>query len=118
MRDYDSMKVEKILPIKALEIPLDDIIRKYSNPEKAQQAAHKFLGSSSVLFKSTKKNKKYMVLAPTGRWVHFGQLPYEDFTFHQDKERRKRYLMRAMNIKGDWRDNKFSPNNLAIHILW
>jgi len=43
---------------------------------------------------------------------------YEDFTKHKDEERRQQYLSRATNIKGNWKKNKYSPNNLAINILW
>jgi hypothetical protein len=28
------------------------------------------------------------------------------------------YRKRAENIKGKWKKNKESPNNLAINILW
>jgi hypothetical protein len=59
-----------------------------------------------------------MVQSPTGKWIHFGAIPYEDYTKHKDQERRERYLNRAENIKGSWRQNKYSPNNLAIHLLW
>jgi hypothetical protein len=31
---------------------------------------------------------------------------------------RKKYLARATKIKGDWKDDNKSPNNLAIRILW
>ena len=34
------------------------------------------------------------------------------------KEHQKQYLARAKKIKGDWKTNKESPNNLAIKILW
>ena len=52
------------------------------------------------------------------KYVHFGDLRYEDFTKHQDKERLNNYLSRATKIKGNWRNNKYSPNNLAINLLW
>ena len=42
----------------------------------------------------------------------------EDWTFHKDNDRRNRYLARATKIKGNWRDNKYSPNNLSINLLW
>ena len=87
----------------------------FSNPDEAQQKAQLY---GVDLYFSTRKNKKYMVLAPTGKWVHFGQLGYEDFTKHHDLGRRDAYLRRATKIKGDWKRDKFSPNNLAIHILW
>jgi hypothetical protein len=43
---------------------------------------------------------------------------YEDFTKHKDNERRMRYLKRAMNIKGNWRNNNFSSNMLSVVLLW
>jgi len=43
---------------------------------------------------------------------------YEDFTKHKNLKRRQNYLTRSTNIKGDWKKNKYSPNNLSIHILW
>jgi hypothetical protein len=62
--------------------------------------------------------------------VHFGSPEYNDYIIYSflesqkevekgtADERRKLYRMRATNIKGNWKDNKFSPNNLAINILW
>ena len=52
------------------------------------------------------------------KWIHFGNLNFEDYTRHGNINRRYRYLKRATNIKGNWKDNKYSPNNLAIHLLW
>jgi len=59
-----------------------------------------------------------MVQDPTGKWIHFGAMGYEDYTKHKDQTRRENYLNRSTNIKGSWKQNKFSPNNLAIHLLW
>jgi hypothetical protein len=73
--------------------------------------------STPALYTSTRKNKKYMLFNGC-KIVHFGQLPYEDFTKHKNKTRRMNYLTRATNIKGNWKDNAYSPNNLAIHLLW
>ena len=46
------------------------------------------------------------------------QLGYEDYTKHKNKSRRKNYLARSTKMKGKWKKNKYSPNNLSIHILW
>lgn len=94
-----------------------DELKKWSNPVIAQQMAEQYLGKDAELFISLKKDKKYDIYDGE-KWVSFGQIGYEDFTKHRDLERRKRYLKRATNMKGDWRDNKYSPNNLSIHILW
>ena len=67
---------------------------------------------------STRKNKKYMIMNDDHKLVHFGDLRYEDFTKHQDLKRLNNYLSRATKIKGNWKIDKYSPNNLAINLLW
>jgi hypothetical protein len=91
----------------------------YTNPKIAKKNAVKYLGKNVVLKPSTKKDKKFMVLNPdTNKYIHFGQLGFEDFTKHQDLKRQKNYLNRTANMKGDWKDDKYSANNLAREILW
>lgn len=70
------------------------------------------------VFPSSKKEKKYMIQNDRGRWVHFGAIQYEDYTKHKDRTRRKSYLARSTHIRGKWRRDKFSPNRLAISLLW
>jgi hypothetical protein len=62
--------------------------------------------------------------------VNFGASDYKDFIIYSILEKRndigdgaalkhrKRYLTRAANIKGDWKSNPLSRNNLAMKILW
>ena len=94
------------------------LIWRYSNPTEVNRRAKKYLGKTAKISLSTKKDKKYMVTTPQGKIVHFGQMNYEDFTRHKNKIRRKNYLSRSRKIKGDWKKNKYSANNLAIHLLW
>jgi hypothetical protein len=94
------------------------MIKAFSNPALAAKNAQKYLGKNTQLFLSTKKDKKYMVLDPNDKLVHFGQMGYEDFTKHKDLKRRDAYLKRATKIKGNWKKNAYSPNNLAINVLW
>jgi hypothetical protein len=73
-------------------------------------------------------NQKYKKLEYDG--VHFGSNLNNDFIIYNflevkgkepkgtAKERRRLYRARALKIKGDWKDNKLSPNNLSINILW
>jgi DNA adenine methylase len=84
--------------------------------------------ASKVMFCNTGKNK-LMFDSPDGL-VHFGNPQYPDYIIYSFMEsknqvekgtadkRRELYRARATNIKGNWRDNRFSPNNLAIKILW
>lgn len=99
-------------------VPKNHEIWKWSDPIQVHKMASKYLGKNVPIYVSIKKDKKYMVQDPNGKWVHFGQLGYEDFTKHHNEERRKRYLTRTANMRGNWKDNKYSANNLSRNILW
>lgn len=91
----------------------------------ARQKAKKYGLKPSKLQFSDKPSKK---LQYDG--VYFGSTPNNDFIIYSFKElegkvpkgtakkRRDSYRARATKIKGDWKKNKTSPNNLAINILW
>lgn len=69
--------------------------------------------------KSTRPNKKYMIVLEKDnkkRTIHFGQDGASDFTFHKDKERKKRYLARHEKNE-NWND-PFSAGALSRWILW
>jgi len=103
---------------KQIRMKIDDL-GEFSNFTEAQVKAYDYLGDDAVLFTSPKKDKKYRIYNPKkNKWVDFGQMGYEDFTKHQDENRRQNYLSRATKIKGNWAKDPYSPNNLAIHILW
>ena len=91
-------------------------INNVSNPRRVNQLSNKIYRKGVEL--STRKNKKYMILDSNGKYVHFGDTRYEDYTKHHNDKRRLNYLSRATNIKGDWKHNKYSPNSLAISLLW
>ena len=93
-------------------------ILQYSNPNQVVKMAKKYFGYDKEVYLSSKKDKKYMLQDPNGKWVHFGQLGYEDYTKHKNEQRRNNYLNRATNMRGKWKDNPYSPNNLSIHLLW
>jgi hypothetical protein len=91
-----------------------------SNPQIVKKNLKKYIPKDTPeLFLSNRKNKKYMILNPnTNKFVHFGALGYEDHTVHNDKQRQKNYISRATNIKGNWKADKYSPNNLSLYLLW
>ena len=95
---------------------------KISNPKVVIKSAQKYFNNPDIkVYLSNKKTKKYAIYDPINKkLVHFGQFypPMEDFTYHNDPQRRERYLKRAMNIKGNWKSNLYSPNNLSINLLW
>lgn len=98
--------------------PENDSIWDYSNPLEAQQKAFQIYGQSAVLYRSKTKNKKYAIVNPAGKVVNFGQIGFEDFTKHKDQVRRQNYLKRTANMKGNWREDGYSANNLSRNILW
>ena len=83
--------------------------------------------------KSTRPGKKYMVVAPNGKTIHFGDSSmsqYKDTTGlglythlnHNDEKRRASYLARAKGIKDKngnltWKD-KNSANYFSLKFLW
>lgn len=92
-----------------------EIVKKYSDPQKVKQLAKKYLGADIQITYSTKDNKKYMIKTPEDKWIHFGQIPYEDYTKHQDEERRR--LFRNRNKK--WKTSPiWSAGWLSYHLLW
>ena len=95
------------------------ILYKYSSPTQAQKMATKYLGKTAKLYPANNPVKKYMICDPVSKkWVNFGQLGYEDYTRHKDKTRRHNYLTRTANMRGDWKSNKYSANNLSRRVLW
>ena len=89
--------------------------------EKARELARKNGYPDYASVNYAKDGKHKLIL----RGVKFGNTNYDDFISYKLKEgkevadkHRKAYLARATKIKGDWKDDPYSPNNLAIRILW
>jgi hypothetical protein len=94
-------------------------LKRYSNYLKVFQNAKKYYGDDVLINISSRKDKKYQIWNPVkSKWVHFGQMGYEDFTKHNDNIRRENYLRRSENIKGSWKDDLYSPNELSRILLW
>lgn len=88
----------------------------YSNPKQVLKQAKKYIGKDVIIQQSTRKDKKYMILNPqTNKWIHFGQMGFEDYTQHKDLARRHRFRLRNAR----WKDAPmFSPAFLSYWLLW
>lgn len=116
-KEVQKIKAEGSTPVSKLT--KKDNLYKVSNPREVQKKAFEIYGKDAIIYKSDKPNKKYKIFDKiSGKFVHFGDPKMEDFNKHKDPERRQRYLKRALNIKGKWRDNPYSPNMLATVLLW
>ena len=94
-------------------------LKKYSDPQAAQKLAYRYLGKTAKLYPARNTVKKYSIFDPhNNKWINFGQLGYEYYTRHRDKKRRRNYLTISKSIRGDWKNNKYSANNLSRKILW
>jgi DNA adenine methylase len=88
------------------------------------KAAKKNGYDPSKLEMSDDGDHKLIYTTPEGNEVPFGKVDYNDFIIYTLSKNtnadryRKAYLARATQIKGDWKSDKYSPNNLAINILW
>jgi len=104
--DYSKEKLEALLKVSNPKTVIENAIKYFNNPD-------------IRVYLSTHKNKKYSIYNPnTKKIVSFGDIRYEDFTKSQDLNRQKAYLNRATKIKGKWKDDPYSANSLAIHLLW
>jgi hypothetical protein len=98
-------------------------LSKISDPAEVKRRFENYRGKDKATIEpSPRADKKYLVRVAAangkrGRAVHFGST-LADFTKHKDDARRKSYLARSAAIKGDWQDDKYSPNNLARELLW
>ena len=94
-------------------------IREVSDPIQAMLNAKQYLGPDAIFLPSDKPTKKYTIFDPNKKeYIYFGDIRYTDYTKHKDKKRKKNYLKRSSNIKGNWKEDKYSPNNLSREILW
>ena len=115
---------------------LSDLL-KISDPVEVKRRFEKYRGTAKAeISVSPRVDKKYMIRVAAaggtgtadavriersvnvrGRIVHIGST-MADFTKHGDPVRREAYLKRSAGIKGDWRDDKWSANNLSRALLW
>ena len=92
--------------------------------EAVKKAAEKNDYNPSMLEMASDGNHKLTYKTPDGKVVPFGKVDYNDYiiyTLSNNKfadKYKNAYRARATKIKGDWEDDKYSPNNLAINILW
>lgn len=95
---------------------------KISNPQEViRKAQHYFNNPDIRVYLSNRKSKKYAIYDPNNKkLIHFGQFdpPMQDYTKHKNLLRRDNYLKRTANIRGSWKNDKYSANNLARVLLW
>lgn len=95
-------------------------VKKVSNPDAVYHNAVILLNQYDffVLDFSTRLNKKYRIKGEftNDKWIHFGDMRYQDYTKHQDEERRRMFLNRNRH----WIRNYdiYSPAWFSYYLLW
>jgi len=100
----------------------------YLEEAKRRAKAHGY--PSKLLGFSHLPGHKLAIPDSEGKMIHFGKPGYGDFLLWSHSERtgsvpkgtaeakRRRFQASHTKMPGDWKGNPFSPNNLALHILW
>lgn len=104
------------------------------NPEEyltiVRKQAKKFGYNPKSITFATNGKHKFQIETPTGKIVRFGRVGYGDFIIWSYLEwkgevprgyaSKKRNTFHASHsaIKGNWKSNPYSPNNLALRLLW
>lgn len=121
------LTVSEIDPKQAIEqIELKQIIKSDANLppflpkdedylKSVLKSLHKHYGKDVDLYYSTRKDKKFMVQRPDGKFIHFGQKGFEDWHSHNNPLKRERFKNR--NKKWATAD-KWTPAHLAYWVLW
>ena len=88
-----------------------------------KKAKARGLAANMLGFSSDEKHKLQIPNAE-GKIVRFGAVGLGDYILYtlqknpEAEKHRKAYLARATKIKGDWAKDAYSPNSLAIGVLW
>ena len=89
-------------------------IQEYSDPIEVQRRAFRLLDARIAY--SPRKNKKYRIVNPyTNKYVDFGEMGYQDYTKHKNKERRRLFKNRNHHWKNA---NPYTPAFLSYYLLW
>lgn len=98
-----------------------NVLKKYSDIDKVKEQIEQFLlpyMKDPIEFDvSTRKDKKYMIRGKftNNKFIHFGQMGYEDYTKHGSTKRRMAFKER----NNKWINKPvYSPAFLSYILLW
>lgn len=92
--------------------------KKRSKRSKSSRSSSKRSNKNIIFKKSTNKGKKFMVILPSGKKVHFGASGYSDFTKHKDFDRMQRYNARHKKNENWGKSGINTAGFWAKWILW
>ena len=69
-----------------------------------------------ILKISNRKFKRFVMILPNKKKVHFGDTRYSNYTKHKDKKRKENYIARHSKLK-NW-NKKNTAAYFSRYILW
>jgi len=84
-----------------------------SDPKEVNRRAKEIY--DKPVYISNRKNKKYMIENDDGKFISFGDIRWEDGTFHKDAFRIKNFKQRNRRWANAY---EYSPAYLSYHLLW
>ena len=71
-----------------------------------------------ILKESTRKKKKWMIITPENKKIHFGQEGYSDYTIHKNDIRKKSYIARHQKRENWTKSGINTPGFWSRNLLW
>lgn len=75
-----------------------------------------------ILKKSNNKNKRYKIITPDNKNIHFGSSKHDNYTIHKNTDRKKLYINRHKKLeKNFWthsKNNLLRPSYWSRFLLW
>jgi hypothetical protein len=131
MEGYGKKSAERLTPLDPFKTQLEKAgLSPSAYLNEARRRATKFGYPSKLLGFADDTEHKLQIPDKDGRVVRFGKAKYGDHLLysHLEKEgkvssgtaekKRQTFQKSHSQIKGQWKSNDFSPNNLALRILW
>jgi hypothetical protein len=98
------------------------LYKRTSKPKTSRKKTKIVQGTKVTYWVSTRSDKKWMTITPSGKTVHWGHPTMKDYTQHHDKKRRSNYRKRHAGVlrKDGSRaiDKKWSPAWLSYYVTW
>lgn len=73
------------------------------------------LGKAYILRKSNRKNKRFVLVNPQGKSIHFGSKNGSTYIDHKNQGKKINYIKRHKPNE-DW--SKINPGSLSRFLLW
>ncbi len=71
-----------------------------------------------ILFPSSRKDKRYMILGENNKVIHFGSSKHENFTIHKNEKRKQLYIQRHSSRENWGKSGIDTAGWWAVHMLW